>query len=76
MQPSIQDARKITLPKYGIKELKTKNVELAMLIHVCLQPKEIVLWHIKDKVIMLLENAALGKHIEAQSYVVWLENID
>ena len=48
------DARKITLLKYGIKELKTKNFVLAMLIHVRLRPKEIVLWHIKDKVIMLL----------------------
>ena len=28
------DARKITLPKYGIKKLKTKNFELATLIDV------------------------------------------
>ena len=39
------EARKIILPKYGIRELEAKNFELATLIHVFLRPREIVLWH-------------------------------
>ena len=39
------EVRKIILPKYGIREFKAKTFELATLIHVCLQPKEIVSWH-------------------------------
>ena len=36
------EARKIILPKSGIREFQ--GFELAMLIHVCLRPKEIVSW--------------------------------
>ena len=39
------EARKIILPKYGIREFKAKNFELATLVHVFLRPKEIVSWH-------------------------------
>ena len=35
------EARKIILPKYGIRKFKAKNFELATLRHLCLRPKEI-----------------------------------
>ena len=39
------EGRKIILPKYGIREFEAKTFELATLVHVCIQPKEIVSWH-------------------------------
>ena len=39
------EARKIMLPKYGIREFNAKTFAFATLIHLRLQPIEIVSWH-------------------------------
>ena len=38
------EVQKIILPKYGISQIQALSLQ-HLYIHVCLQPKEIVLWH-------------------------------
>ena len=55
------------MPKYGIREFKAKTFELATLYMYVYNRKK-SFRGIKDKVIILLYNATLGKHKELQSY--------